>query len=65
MVSENGNWHSDEMARVKKLSMDALVFTAQDCREAIAANPDNPKNGQYADTAHYCGMEIRRRQGAK
>jgi hypothetical protein len=55
------NWHTLEMARVKTLSYAALLYTIQDCREAVEANPDNPKNGQYMDTGHYCSMEITRR----
>ena len=55
------NWHTLEMARVKKLSYAALLYTIQDCRDAVEANPDNPKNGQYMDTGHYCSMEITRR----
>jgi hypothetical protein len=55
------NWHTTEMRRVSRLSVDALWYTMRDCEAAIRANPDNPKCGQYADTAHYCGMELRKR----
>ena len=58
MISCNGEWHTQEMKRVSKLPCDQLLFTRKDCLEAMIANPDNPKNGQYADTAHYCGMEL-------
>jgi len=55
------NWHTLEMARVNTLSYAALLYTIQDCKEAIEANPGNPKNGQYMDTVHYCSMAITRR----
>ncbi|KZX57797.1 hypothetical protein A3709_19430 [Halioglobus sp. HI00S01] len=55
------NWHTTEIDRVSKLCDNALAFTINDCREAIAANPDNPKCGQYQDTIHYCHAEQQRR----
>jgi hypothetical protein len=33
----------------------------QDCKRAMAAMPENPKCGQYADEIHYAGMELRKR----
>ncbi len=65
MISKNGEWHTGEMKRVSKLSGEALEFTVKDCRAAIMAMPDNPKNSQYADTSHYCQMEQAKRQRAK
>ena len=61
MISNNGNWHTQEMARIAALSEDALIYTMNDCAEAIEANPENPKNGQYMDTIHYCGMEMKKK----
>jgi hypothetical protein len=55
------NWHTLEMARVSRLNYDSLVYTINDCHAAMRANPDNPKCGQYADTAHYCGMQLKAR----
>ena len=54
-------WHKEEQDRLSTLSSDSLRYTAKDCREAIYANPANPKNSDYADTAHYCSMELRKR----
>lgn len=42
-------------------SVESLRFVIRDCQQAIAANPDNPKNGYYADEIAYCGMELKRR----
>ena len=41
-----------------------LLHVMQDCAAAMAANPDNPKCGQYADERHYCAMELERRRKA-
>lgn len=54
--------HAQYQAKTRKMSDEALRFTIQDCQEAIRANPDNQKNGYYADEISYCGMELRRRQ---
>ncbi len=62
-VREVENWHTTEMKRVAKLPIEALEYTIKDCREAILANPENPKCGQYADTSHYCQMELVKRRG--
>jgi hypothetical protein len=47
--------------------MDALVYTANDCREAELAmrgwNPD--AEGYYSDLASVYSMEIRRRKGLR
>lgn len=56
--------HAEEIKRVSKLPDESLLFIIKDCREAIYAMPDNPKNGDYADTSHYCGMELHKRQCA-
>jgi hypothetical protein len=56
------NWHTQEINRVKKLTDEMLRYNILDCREAIAANPENPKCGQYTDTMHYCYAELRKRQ---
>ena len=50
--------HSDYMRKVKTLSIESLNYIIQDCKEAIAALPDNPKNGYYMDEIHYCCMEL-------
>lgn len=42
-----------------------MLFIIQDAGAAIAANPDNPNNGYYADEICYASMELnKRKQGA-
>ena len=50
--------HSAYMRKVKTLSIESLNYIIKDCKEAIAALPDNPKNGYYMDEIHYCSMEL-------
>ena len=59
--------HTAYIQKVKKLSIESLRYIIQDCREAIAAMPNNPKNGYYADEIHYCNMELvsRKNKGKK
>jgi hypothetical protein len=38
-----------------------LEFNIQDCREAISANPDNPKIYQYLQDKNACQDEITKR----
>jgi len=54
--------HTEYPKRLKKLDEAALRFIIRDCREAMAALPDNPKNGYYQDEIHYCSMELNRRK---
>ena len=54
-------WHSEYQAMCKKRDLESLRYVLWDCRVAITANPQNPKCGQYADEAHYCAMEITKR----
>jgi hypothetical protein len=60
----DGRWHSQYIAMTKNMSLDSLLYVMQDCATAIAANPDNPKCGQYTDERHYCAMELERRRKA-
>ena len=46
---------------IRSKSVESLRFIIRDCQQAITANPDNPKNGYYADEIAYCGMELKRR----
>ncbi len=55
------NFHNEWMTKVKTMSVESLRYTQNDCLEAIRVNPENPKCGQYADIASYCGMELKRR----
>jgi hypothetical protein len=50
--------HTEYMKKVKKLSEESLRYIIKDCREAMSAMPNNPKNGYYADEIHYCNMEL-------
>lgn len=54
--------HTNYPKRLKGLDSEALRFIIKDCREAINALPDNPKNGYYADEINYCVMELHRRK---
>ena len=54
--------HSAYQKKTKKMTIESLKFVIKDCQEAIEANPDNPKNGDYADEICYCGMELKRRE---
>jgi hypothetical protein len=65
MISRDGKWHDEEKRRVAKLPSESLEYIIKDCSEAIYAMPDNPKNSQYADTSHYCAMELRKRRIGK
>lgn len=61
MKTPTTNFHSEWMKKVKTMSVASLRYTANDCKEAIEANPDNPKNGEYTDICIYCSQEIKRR----
>ena len=53
--------HADYQRKVKALTDEELRFTIKDCREAMAAYPENPKCNYYADEIHYCHKELRNR----
>jgi len=50
-------------SEVKVATTDALKYTAQDCYEAIQANPDNPKVPEYFRLRKACLGELGRRGG--
>jgi hypothetical protein len=54
--------HAAYQRKVKNLPTAALYFIIKDCKEAIAAMPENPKNDYYTDEIHYCNMELNKRQ---
>ncbi|WP_347852180.1 hypothetical protein [Planktomarina sp.] len=56
------NWHSDYIRDCKKRSTHSLRYVIEDCRQALAAMPDNPKAGQYQDEILYCFSELKRRE---
>tara|TARA_R110000823_G_scaffold218326_1_gene347606 strand:+ start:650 stop:838 length:189 start_codon:yes stop_codon:yes gene_type:complete len=62
MISYPESWHSAEQKKCAKATDISLRFIIQDCRTALAANPDNPKSGQYMDTIHYCYAELKKRE---
>ena len=49
------------MSKVKNMSGYQLHYVINDCKEALAANPDTPKSNQYLDEILYCQAEIKRR----
>lgn len=54
------NWHSDTMARFKKLSKESLEYIRDDAKQAaiIGDSIGNVKAGQYWDEYHYACMEL-------
>ena len=62
MISYPENWHKAEQEKCAKATDISLRWIILDCREALAANPDNPKAGQYMDTIHYCYQELKKRE---
>ena len=57
----SGKWHSETIERLQYVSTDTLCYMIQDCKRAMAAMPENPKCGEYADTIHYAGMALKQR----
>ena len=55
------NWHSDTMARFKKLDSDSLEYIRDDAKQAaiIGDSIGNVKAGQYWDEYHYACMELK------
>ena len=53
--------HGEYQKQVKTQSTKSLVYTIQDCKEAIAAWPSSDNAGYYADEIHYCAAELKRR----
>ena len=58
------NWHSDTIARFKKLDTSALLYIKHDSFNAAKAGEtiSNPKTGQYWDEFHYACDELHRRR---
>ncbi len=53
--------HRDYPKTLKNKENWMLRAIITDCKEAIAANPENPNNGYYQDEICYCGMELKKR----
>lgn len=58
----DGKWHSEYIARARRMSKAELLYVIKDCEAAMAAYPENPKCEQYADERSYCAMEMNRRR---
>jgi hypothetical protein len=54
--------HTEYPKSLKGKSEASLRYIIQDAQEAIAANPENPNNGYYADEVNYCATELHRRR---
>ena len=57
--------HTEYQKKVRKMDEASLRFVIKDCREALAALPESPNAGYYADEICYCGMELNRRRNKK
>jgi hypothetical protein len=55
--------HAEYSKKVKTMSIEALIYTIQDCKATLNANPEGHKAGYYADEINYCAMELSRRNG--
>ena len=56
--------HAALRAYCHALSLDACRHVMKDCKQVLAIGlPDNPKNGHYQDTIHYCAERDRMLQG--
>lgn len=53
--------HTAYPKSLKSKSDEALRYIIKDAGEAMAAMPEGPKAGYYADEQHYCAMELARR----
>jgi hypothetical protein len=54
--------HAAYQAKIRHLSEACLRYTIKDCQAALAACPDSPKAGYYADEICYCSEELGRRE---
>ena len=57
------SWHSETIARFKKLDSESLRYIRQDAHDAAKAGEtiDNPKTGQYWDEFLYASQELAKR----
>ena len=54
--------HAEFQKKIRSFEYSSLMYIIKDCKEAIAAQPEGHKAGDYADQIHYCHMEIMRRR---
>ena len=45
----DGKWHSEYIAKARRMTTAELLYVIKDCEAAMAALPENPKWEQYAD----------------
>lgn len=53
--------HTEYQERIAKLPSAALRYVAKDAQETLAAMPDGPNAGYYADEVCYCADELAKR----
>tara|TARA_R100001463_G_scaffold2401_5_gene10162 strand:- start:2421 stop:2603 length:183 start_codon:yes stop_codon:yes gene_type:complete len=56
--------HIEYPKTLKSKTEAQLKYIIWDCKFAMEAMPDNPKNGYYADEIAYCTMELNKRKEA-
>ena len=54
--------HTNYPKQLRRKSLPALLFIIKDCKDALAAMPENPKAGYYQDEIHYAAAEVQLRQ---
>ncbi len=54
--------HTEYPKKCRRMTIESLLYTIEDCKKAIAANLENPNVGYYADEINYCSMELRKRE---
>ena len=70
MISTNGQWHTDYIAKTKTMSEQSLRFVIADCKEtlllmktsSLLKSKNDPKAERYRDEILYCVQEMRRRE---
>jgi len=60
-LTTNNIDHTAYPKMLKSKTSAQLRYTIQDCREALAAMPDNAKAGYYLDEICYCSQELKKR----
>lgn len=60
-MSNNGEWHTQTMARMATLDVNSLMYIRDDAyAAAVAGDGWNPKAGQYWDEYHYACMALKK-----
>jgi len=50
--------HAQLQKEVARMSWAAMEYALRDCRDAMSANPENPKFNHYADMVCYISMRM-------